>query len=178
MIGDPETRYREDPVRMLRAVRFAAKLNFSIDDCQRAAHCQTGIHAGWCARCPVVRRSEQDVPGGQRVRSFELLRELGFTGASVSGSGQCMAQATGDSAAEQLVRLGLAGTDERMAADKSVTPAFLFAVLLWPAVSAAGQSVCGNGGFADSSHAGCMGHHCVPCTTARGVTQTFQCDRT
>ena len=51
MIGDPETRYREDPVRMLRAARFEAKLGFTLERCHR------GSRSRACADCwPVCRR--------------------------------------------------------------------------------------------------------------------------
>jgi poly(A) polymerase len=67
------------------------------------------------------------------VRSFELLKEHALLTYLFPDLSSALAAAT-DSAAERMVQLGLAGTDERIAADKSVTPAFLFAVLLWPAV--------------------------------------------
>ena len=57
LIGDPETRYREDPVRMLRAVRFAAKLDFSIEPGDRAADSRACLLARWSAAGAIVRRS-------------------------------------------------------------------------------------------------------------------------
>lgn len=134
LIGDPETRYREDPVRMLRAVRFAAKLNFTIDTASalpiaKLAYMLDGV--------PAARLFDEVTKmflAGSALRSFELLREFGLLAHLFPDLASALPEA-GDSAAEQLVRLGLAGTDERIAADKSVTPAFLFAVLLWPAVS-------------------------------------------
>ncbi len=133
LIGDPETRYREDPVRMLRAVRFAAKLNFTIDDASarpiaKLAYMLDGV--------PAARLFDEVTKmflAGSALRSFEVLRQHGLLPHLFPDLDSVLSQAA-DPAAEQLVRLGLAGTDERIAADKSVTPAFLFAVLLWPAV--------------------------------------------
>jgi poly(A) polymerase len=134
LIGDPETRYREDPVRMLRAVRFAAKLNFTIDEASarpiaKLAYMLDGV--------PAARLFDEITKmflAGSALRSFELLRNHGLLAHLFPDLASELAQAT-QPASESLVQLGLAGTDERIAADKSVTPAFLFAVLLWPVVS-------------------------------------------
>jgi poly(A) polymerase len=132
LIGDPETRYREDPVRMLRAVRFAAKLGFT-------------IHPATLAPIPKLAWMLDGVPparlfdevnklflGGFAVSAFAMLGELGLTEHLFPD----VADALGDSnsPAVRLLNRGLAGTDERVRADKSVTPTFLFAVLLWPAI--------------------------------------------
>ncbi len=66
LIGDPETRYREDPVRMLRAVRFAAKLDFGIHIDTADADSEARVDARRRTAGAPVRRSEQDVPGGLR----------------------------------------------------------------------------------------------------------------
>ena len=135
LIGDPETRFREDPVRMLRAVRFAAKLNFA-------------IHADTLAPIPKLAWMLDGVPparlfdevnklflSGFAVAAFDKLNELGLTEHLFPD----VAEAVGDqsSSAVRLLQLGLAGTDERVRAEKSVTPTFLFAVLLWPAIKRA-----------------------------------------
>jgi len=133
LIGDPETRYREDPVRMLRAVRFAAKLDFTIDDAtakpiKKLAYMLDGV--------PAARLFDEVTKlflAGSALRSYELLSEYGLLSHLFPDLAQALSQDQ-DRAAEQVVRLGLLGTDERIKADKSVTPAFLFAVLLWPSV--------------------------------------------
>ncbi len=133
LIGDPETRYREDPVRMLRAIRFAAKLDFGIDEASarpiaKLAYMLDGV--------PAARLFDEVTKmflAGSALRGFELLREHSLLAHLFPDLASALAQST-DGVAERLVQLGLAGTDERIAADKSVTPAFLFAVLLWPAV--------------------------------------------
>jgi poly(A) polymerase len=134
LIGDPETRYREDPVRMLRAVRFAAKLNFTIE---AATAKPIAKLAGMLDGIPAARLFDEINKlflAGSAVRSFELLREYALLGHLFPDLAGVLAQSH-DGVAEKLVQLGLAGTDERIKADKSVTPAFLFAVLLWPAVA-------------------------------------------
>ena len=133
LIGDPETRYREDPVRMLRAARFAAKLDFTLDAATakpvaRLAYMLDGV--------PAARLFDEVTKmflAGSALRSFELLRDYGLLTHLFPDLSSALSQDT-DGTADKLVRLGLSGTDERIKADKSVTPAFLFAVLLWPAV--------------------------------------------
>jgi len=130
IIGHAETRYREDPVRMLRAVRLAAKLGFSIEPATAA---------------PILtlRQLLQNVPparlfdeilklfmAGHGVVTFELLREFKlFAQLFPDASAQLS-----DDANLNLVINALAGTDQRINDGKTVTPAFLFAALLWPAV--------------------------------------------
>ena len=133
LIGDPETRYREDPVRMLRAARFAAKLDFTLDAATakpvaKLAYMLDGV--------PAARLFDEVTKmflAGSALRSFELLRDYGLLAHLFPELSSALSQDT-DGTADKLVRLGLSGTDERIKADKSVTPAFLFAVLLWPAV--------------------------------------------
>ncbi len=133
LIGDPETRYHEDPVRMLRAVRFAAKLGFS-------------IHPATAAPIPKLAHMLDSVPparlfdevnklflGGSAVAAFDLLTHFGLIEHLMPDVSVALAEAP-DGPAARLLRLGLQGTDERVRADKSVTPTFLFAVLLWPAL--------------------------------------------
>jgi len=133
LIGDPATRYREDPVRMLRAVRFAAKLDFRIDDATAAPLTKL---AGMLHSVPAARLFDEVNKlflAGCALRSFELLREHGLL-AHLFPDLAAALEADSTGLGERLVRLGLQGTDERVLADKSVTPSFLFAVLLWPVV--------------------------------------------
>lgn len=130
MIGDAETRYREDPVRMLRAARFAAKLGLRIHpDSEKPIF----------ALAPLL----QDIPpsrlfeevlklfqGGCAVQSFELLRHYGLFGAMFPFTEQCLSQQQDEYPLILLIR-ALENTDTRVQADKPITPAFLFAALLW-----------------------------------------------
>jgi poly(A) polymerase len=133
LIGDPETRYREDPVRMLRAIRFAAKLNFSIDGASARPIAKLAYMLDGVPAARLFDEVNKLFLAGSATRSFELLREHALLTHLFPDLSSALAAAT-DGTAERVVQLGLAGTDERVAADKSVTPAFLFAVLLWPAV--------------------------------------------
>jgi poly(A) polymerase len=133
MIGDPETRYREDPVRMLRAVRFAAKLDFSIEPntegpIRRLAYLLDGV--------PPARLFDEVLKlflSGFGAKAYRLLQQYGLFEHLFPQSAAAFALPPYAYAAEML-EMGLANTDERIAADKPVTPTFLFAVLLWSAV--------------------------------------------
>jgi poly(A) polymerase len=133
LIGDPETRYREDPVRMLRAVRFAAKLDFSIGpDTEQPiaglAYLLDGV--------PPARLFDECLKlflSGFGLKSFRLLKRYGLFEHLFPLSASAM-QLPPYAYAEHMLELGLANTDERIAADKPVTPTFLFAILLWGAV--------------------------------------------
>jgi poly(A) polymerase len=133
LIDDPWTRYREDPVRMLRAVRFAAKLGFEIAPDTAAPIRDLGFHL---ADVPAARLFDEILKlfqSGHAERSFDLLLEFGLFQYLFPATGSALEQA--DSEADlKLVRRGLANTDARIAEDKPVTPMFLFAVLLWPAI--------------------------------------------
>lgn len=132
MIGDPEQRYREDPVRVLRALRLAAKLNFRLAP-------ETAAPISRCA--PLL----ESVPP---ARLFDEFMKLFF-----SGHGESVlelleqyevflilfpaARTGNDEQGERLrrlIHLACAGTDARINQDMSVTPAFLLSVLLWPTV--------------------------------------------
>jgi poly(A) polymerase len=133
LIGDPETRYREDPVRMLRAVRFAAKLDFSIEPAterpiKRLAYLLDGV--------PPARLFDEVLKlflSGFGAKAYRLLQHYGLFEHLFPQSAAAFALAPYAYAGEML-ELGLANTDARIAADKPVTPTFLFAVLLWSAV--------------------------------------------
>ncbi len=133
LIGDPETRYREDPVRMLRAVRFAAKLDFSIEPVTEApinglAYLLDGV--------PPARLFDECLKlflSGFGAKSYRLLKRYGLFEHLFPLSAAAFALPP-YSYAEEMLERGLINTDERIAADKPVTPTFLFAVLLWSAV--------------------------------------------
>jgi poly(A) polymerase len=133
LIGDPETRYREDPVRMLRAVRFAAKLDFTFEE-----HTERPIRelANLLDGVPAARLFDECLKlflSGFGAKSFRLLRHYGLFEHLFPMSAAAFALAP-YAYAEEMLELGLVSTDARIAADKPVTPTFLFAILLWGAV--------------------------------------------
>jgi poly(A) polymerase len=133
LLGDPETRYREDPVRMLRAVRFAAKLGFRV-----ASETESPIRelAPLLSDVPAARLFEEMLKlflGGAAVGSFEKLRQFGLFGQLFPDTDTCLAELDHEFPLT-LVLNGLENTDNRVREEKPVTPAFLFAVLLWEPV--------------------------------------------
>ncbi|MCH8930435.1 MAG: polynucleotide adenylyltransferase PcnB, partial [Proteobacteria bacterium] len=129
-IGDPETRYREDPVRMLRAVRFAAKLDFSIDDPSEAPLWELG-HL--LEDVPPARLYDEIIKmflAGRALESFRLLEHYRLLEHLFPALVSELAKDTDDRFRKLLLE-GLATTDQRVREDKPVTTFFLFAVLLW-----------------------------------------------
>lgn len=132
LIGDPETRYREDPVRMLRAVRLAAKLGFAIEPATAAPIPRL---AGLLAEAAPARLFEEMLKmflSGHAVASFEGLERHGLLPALLPETAAAL-RSNRSGALRRMLLKGLAGTDARVAADEPVSPAFLFALLLWPA---------------------------------------------
>lgn len=132
MIGDAATRYKEDPVRMLRAVRFAAKLDFSLEEntaqpIDKLAHLLTSV-----SPARLYDETLKLFTAGHAVKTFELLRQ-GSLGQYVIGPTLEALDYVSESSS-RLVDLALQNTDSRIAEGKSVTPYFLFAALLWPVV--------------------------------------------
>lgn len=133
LIGDPARRYREDPVRMLRAVRFAAKLGFRIHPDSEAPLAELG---GLLREISPARLFDEVLKlfhGGAALQTFELLRHYGLFAQLFPLTEQSLSHE------EQgfpltFVANALANTDERINAGKPVTPAFLYAVMLWEPV--------------------------------------------
>ena len=127
MIGEPEARYREDPVRMLRAVRFAAKLGFQIDEATREP-----IHrlASLIENVPAARLFDEMLKlltSGHAVACITRLRAEGLHHGLLPLLDVILEQPAG----ERFVMLALSRTDERVRSGKTVSPGFLFATLLW-----------------------------------------------
>ena len=131
MIGDPATRYREDPVRIIRAIRFAAKLGFDIEPASRAP----------------IREMATLLDSVPSSRLFDELFKLLQTGHSLASVAELRKQGLHrqfplleplmvDSVKQknqrvQFIEAALADTDARVEQDKGVAPSFLLACLLW-----------------------------------------------
>ena len=132
IIGDPETRYREDPVRMLRAARFAAKLDFEIEAATATPIVEL---AGILRDIPAARLFDESLKllmSGYGAATFEQLLRFNLFAQLFPESADAIN--AGQPRAETLIRQALVNTDERISQGKPVTPAFIFAALLWPAV--------------------------------------------
>ena len=129
LIGDPETRYREDPVRMLRAVRFAVKLGMRIE-AKTAAPIKS--LANLLQNIPPARLFEETLKlflSGKGEETFLMLHEYGLIEPLFPQLTPFLKDE--NSREMQFVRRVLANTDERINSDQRVTPAFLYAALLW-----------------------------------------------
>ena len=129
LIGDPTTRYREDPVRMLRAARLAAKLDFRIDPEASAPFAELGPLLSGVAPARLFDESLKMFLTGHGLKSFRMLEQCGLLKFMFPATARALKR--GDKALRSLIEQGLQNTDERIHEGKSVTPAFLFAVLLW-----------------------------------------------
>jgi len=133
MLGDPETRYREDPVRMLRAARFAAKLEFT-------------IHPDTAEPLPRLAELLHDVPparlfdefckifqSGHALEGFRYLREYRLFRHLYPATAQWLDDGVANNQPERLafVEQALANTDQRVADGRPVTPMFLVGVFMW-----------------------------------------------
>jgi poly(A) polymerase len=130
LIGDPETRFREDPVRMLRAARFEAKLGFEIDP---ATAEPIGRLRELLGGVPPARLFDEMLKlflTGHGVKSLEALRRRGLLAELLPNVDGYLSAHPG-SLVEQLLVKGLANTDERAIAGRPLTPTFLLALLLY-----------------------------------------------
>lgn len=131
MIGDPETRYREDPVRMLRVARFAAKLDFEIEPRTRKP---LQSLAPLISNVPKARLFDEMLKllmSGNAMACLHELRRAGLHHGLLPLLDVILEQPDG----ERFVEAALRRTDERLAQGKGVSPGFLFAALLWQEVN-------------------------------------------
>ncbi len=132
LIGDPDTRYREDPVRMLRVVRFATKLGFRLE---KATEEPIRRLAPLLGDIPPARLFDEMLKlfmSGSALANFEMLRQYNLFGQLFPMTEQSLTHE--DNYFQALVTRGMNNTDARIEEGKPVTPAFLFAVFLWQPV--------------------------------------------
>ena len=131
MIGDPATRYREDPVRLVRVVRFAAKLGFSIEKKTAAAMAEA---VPLLANVPASRLFDEMIKllqTGHALASIEALRTHGLHRGVFPVLEAVYDEQRGSAQRHRFIELALADTDRRVAEGRAVAPSFLLACLLW-----------------------------------------------
>lgn len=144
LIGDPEQRYIEDPVRLLRVVRFATKLGFRIDPSTEAPIKKL---AGLLEQIPPARLFEEVLKlflGGCALQTFELLRHYDLFAPLFPQTESVLAEEEGGFP-RTLVIHALNNTDSRIAGGQPVTPGFLIAALLWSPLQAKVKENVANG---------------------------------
>jgi poly(A) polymerase len=127
MIGDPTTRYREDPVRMLRAIRLSAKLGLKVE---KSTEAPIPKLADLLHDVPPSRLFDEMLKlflSGHAIESVTALRKHGLHHGLLPLLDVVLEQPMG----EKFVTLALQNTDDRVLAEKPVSPSFLFATLLW-----------------------------------------------
>jgi poly(A) polymerase len=140
LIGDPETRYREDPVRMLRAARFEAKLGFVLDDATALPIARLRSLMGGVPAARLFDETLKLFLTGHGQRSYQVLRQRGLLQELFPAVERYLLAHPGG-LVERLLIEGLRNTDARVAEDKPVTPTFLIALLLYGPIAQAIESL-------------------------------------
>ena len=131
MIGDPAARYREDPVRIIRVVRFAAKLGFEIEAKTRAPIKEM---VGLLDNVPASRTFDEMIKllqTGHALASIEQLKKQGLHRGVFPVLDVALDEAHRHDGREKFVQLALADTDRRVGEGKPVAPSFMLACMLW-----------------------------------------------
>ncbi|WMP16880.1 polynucleotide adenylyltransferase PcnB [Thiothrix lacustris] len=136
LIGDPEMRFREDPVRLLRAVRFAAKLGFAIEEGTREPMTSLAILLEGVSSARLFDEIIKLLHSGDGLNTFRLLREYDMLQHLLPLTAESIEEDSSGNF-ERMVELSLGNTDQRLREGKSVMPGFLYAVLLWHKVNLA-----------------------------------------
>lgn len=134
LIGDPETRYREDPVRMLRAVRFKAKLGFEIEHKTEQAIFDFNYLMENASAARLFDEVIKLLASGNGVDTFNELRHYGLFEKMFPSIEHTLSTSERGDFYVNFVRTALENTDRRIRDEKPITPAFLYAALLWPDV--------------------------------------------
>lgn len=135
IIGDPEDRYKEDPVRLLRAARFAGKLGFNIDPVTEKPIRE---HADYLSHIPSARLFEEVLKlfmSGQATATLNKLREYNLLKYLFPATDYCLNNGTDFD--RTLVEQATINTDKRIRQGKRITPAFIYAAFLWSPLQAA-----------------------------------------
>lgn len=143
IIGDPEARFREDPVRMLRAARFAAKLGFDLDDESARLIPQLAQLIGGVPPARLFDEFLKMFQAGHALESYRELRRHGLFDHLFPATAAWLGPGT--DARGRFIEAALANTDARVAEDRPVTPMFLLGAFLWGPVADRAAALAGEG---------------------------------
>jgi poly(A) polymerase len=131
MIGDAETRYREDPVRIIRVLRFAAKLGFTIEPAtQKPIRAMSAL----LANVPQSRMFDETIKllqTGHSLASLEEIRKQGLARGVFPVLDSVLSPGSAHPQREAFVRMAFEDTDRRVAEGRAVAPSFMLACMLW-----------------------------------------------
>lgn len=144
LIGDPAARYREDPVRLLRAVRFAAKLGFKIHSQAERPLFDLGHLLAEISSSRLFEEVLKLFLGACALQTFEHLRHYRLFEQLFPQVEEALAEEESGFPQMLLIK-ALENTDRRLAEGKPVTPAFLFAAILWSPLRQRMQQYAANG---------------------------------
>lgn len=130
LIGDPATRYREDPVRMLRAIRFAVKLDFDIEEDTAAPIEELATLLQDIPAARLYEESLKMLQSGHGLETYHLMREYNLFQQLFPTIAEYFTEDY-SSPTEQMLDLVLDSTDQRIEEGKRINPAFMFAAMLW-----------------------------------------------
>ncbi len=127
MIGNPQQRFQEDPVRLLRAVRFLGKLNIRINQETETPLMQMSHLLQNVSPARLFQEVLKLFQEGQTAETFKLLEKYQLLAQLFSQTAACLHQPE----TRKLLEEAFHATDQRIAESKTVSPAFLLTVLLW-----------------------------------------------
>ena len=133
-IGDSKVRFREDPVRIIRAIRFMSSIEL---DCKDSLKADIYGLANLLEEVPAARRYEEVLKlffTGSAAKIFDKLVEYKVLKYLLPATSRYLEEEKSDKKIIQFIKLALKNSDSRVIKDLPLTPAFLFSVLLWPAV--------------------------------------------
>jgi poly(A) polymerase len=131
VIGDPIQRYQEDPVRMFRAIRFAAKLGFELEEQTAKAIFQLAGLLRNVSNARLLEEVTKWFRSGKSLAVFELLCTYGIFALLFPQTEKTLAKGKFANICRAMVQQGFSNTDQRLVDGKTLNPAFMFAVLLW-----------------------------------------------